>query len=369
MSASCSLLERLEDDDLVDPVQELGPEVLAHLLGRADVRGHDQDGVAEVDRAALAVGEAAVVEHLQQHVEDLAVRLLDLVEQDDRVRAPAHGLGQLAALVVADVAGRRADQARHRVPLLVLGHVDPDHRPLVVEHELGERAGELGLADAGRAEEDERADRPVGILEPGAGAAKRVRDGLDRRVLADHALVQALLHVDQLLGLALEQARDGDARPRGDDGGDVVLVDLLLHHRLGRRVALRELLLERGQLAVADLGDALQVAGALGALGLHPQLVDPRRDLADPVERALLLGPAGGELRRGAPSRRRAAARPARARPSTPCPSPRARSRAAARRGRPGRARAASCRSPSSAATRPRRRGRSPCPGSWRSAM
>ncbi len=206
MSASCSLLERLEDDDLVDPVQELGPEVLAHLLGRADVRGHDQDGVAEVDRAALAVGQPAVVEHLQQDVEDLAVRLLDLVEQDDRVRPPAHCLGELAALVVADVAGRRPDQAGHGVPLLVLGHVDPDHRPLVVEHELGERPGELGLADARRAEEDERADRPVGILEPGAGAAKRVGDGLDRLVLADHALVEALLHVDQLLGLALEQA-------------------------------------------------------------------------------------------------------------------------------------------------------------------
>ncbi len=178
------------------------------------------------------------------------------------------------------------------MPLLVLGHVDPDHRPLVVEHELGERAGELGLADAGRAEEDERADRAIGVLQPGARATERVRDGLDRLVLADHALVQPFLHVDQLLGLALEQPGDRDTRPGRDDRRDVVLVDLLLHHRLGRRLALGELLLERGQLAVADLGDPLEVAGALGALGLHPQLVDPRRDLADPVERGLLLGPA-----------------------------------------------------------------------------
>ena len=81
---------------------------------RADVRGHDQHRVAEVDRAALAVGQPPVVEHLQQHVEDLGVRLLDLVEQDDGVRAPAHRLGELAALVVADVAGRRADEARRR---------------------------------------------------------------------------------------------------------------------------------------------------------------------------------------------------------------------------------------------------------------
>ena len=48
-----------------------------------DVRGHDQHGVLEVDRAALAVGQAAVVHHLQQDVEDVGVGLLDLVEQDD----------------------------------------------------------------------------------------------------------------------------------------------------------------------------------------------------------------------------------------------------------------------------------------------
>src|SRR5262245_5779725 len=102
--------ERLELDDLVDPVQELGPEGLAQRLVRAHVRGHDQDRVAEVDRAALPVGQAPVVEHLEQDVEDLGIRLLDLVEQDDRIRATADGLGQLSALLEADIARRRADE-------------------------------------------------------------------------------------------------------------------------------------------------------------------------------------------------------------------------------------------------------------------
>ena len=61
------------------------------------------------------------------------------------------------------------------------------------------------------------------------------------------------------------------------------------------RVALLELLLERRQLAVADLGDALEVALALRPLGLHPQRIDLLRDLADPVERLLLARPARGE--------------------------------------------------------------------------
>ena len=170
-------------------------------------------------------------------------------------------------------------------------------RPLVVEHELGERPRELGLAHPGRAEEDEGADRPVRVLEPRARAAERVGHGLDGLVLPDHPLVQALLHVDELLDLALEQARDRDARPRRDHRRDVVLVHLLLHHRrLGGAFALHELLLELGKDPVADLGHALEVALALLALGLHPQLVELALDVGHPLERLLLARPARREL-------------------------------------------------------------------------
>ena len=103
--------------------------------------------------------------------------------------------------------------------------------------------------------------------------------------------------MDELLGLALEEARDGNAGPASDHGRDVVLVDLLLDHRLELRLlALGELGLEGRQLAVADLGHPLQVALALGALGLHSQVVDLLRDLLDAVERLLLLRPPRSQL-------------------------------------------------------------------------
>ena len=137
--------------------------------------------VLEVDDAALRVGQAAVFEHLQQQVEHVGMRLLDLVEQHDRIRTAPHGFGQLAALFVADVSRRCADQPRDRVLLHVLRHVDADHRLGVVEQVLGQRARDFGLADAGRAEEDERADRALRVLEPGARAADRPRDDVDRR--------------------------------------------------------------------------------------------------------------------------------------------------------------------------------------------
>ena len=180
------LAQRMEDHDVVHAVEELGAEVLLQRvhhtrLGfleaflafspgcveglRADVRGHDEHRVLEVHGAALRVGQAAIVEHLQEHVEDVRVGLLDLVEEHDRIGPAAHGLGELAALVEADVARRRADQAGHGVLFHVLAHVDADHGVLVVEQELGQRAGSFGFADAGGPEEDEAADGALRVAE------------------------------------------------------------------------------------------------------------------------------------------------------------------------------------------------------------
>src|SRR5690625_557843 len=131
------MVERIEGDDLIKPVEELGAEdgaqrsvdvtpllrVLetdAGALVEAGVGGHDQDDPAEVDLAAEAVGEPAVVEHLQKGVVNVRVRLLDLVKQYDTERLAADGFGQSAALFVTDVARVCPDQLGHRVWLLEL---------------------------------------------------------------------------------------------------------------------------------------------------------------------------------------------------------------------------------------------------------
>src|ERR1035438_3147288 len=73
---------------------------------------------------SLDQSETAVVHNLQQDVEDVGMRLFDLVEKHDRVRMTPHLFGKLPALVVADVSRRRANQARDGVLLHVFGHVD-----------------------------------------------------------------------------------------------------------------------------------------------------------------------------------------------------------------------------------------------------
>src|SRR5882757_11020369 len=93
--------ERAEDDDVVNTIQELRPEMpmqcvqdllasLFELLRRlhvvglqitgAEIRRHDQNRILEVYDAALAVGQAAIVHYLEHDVEDVWMSLLDFVE-------------------------------------------------------------------------------------------------------------------------------------------------------------------------------------------------------------------------------------------------------------------------------------------------
>ena len=121
----------------------LEPQPALAELGCAQIARHDDDGVAEVNRTAMAVRQPSVVQYLEQHVEHVRVRLLDFVEEHHPERTPPDRLRKLAGLVVADVARRRADEPRDRVPLAELGHVDPHHVLLVVEQVLGQRPRQL----------------------------------------------------------------------------------------------------------------------------------------------------------------------------------------------------------------------------------
>lgn len=92
--------ESVVDDDRVDAVDELdgksgAKSTLDEVLGRlrddvrvvrelveersADIRSHDDDGVLEVHRATLRVGEATVVHDTEEELVELASGLLDFL--------------------------------------------------------------------------------------------------------------------------------------------------------------------------------------------------------------------------------------------------------------------------------------------------
>ena len=194
-------------------------------VGRARVGGHDQHHVAEIGLAPVVVGQRAVVHHLQQDVEDVRMRLLDLVEQQHRVRLLGDGLGQQPALVESDIARGRADQPRHGVTLHVLGHVEAHQ--LDAQRE-GQLPSHLGLAYARGAREQERADGLLGSCQTRTRHLDGGRQCLDGRILAEHHVLQVALQILQLAAVVAADRGGRDAGYLGDDGLDVGLADHFL---------------------------------------------------------------------------------------------------------------------------------------------
>src|SRR6266566_5993244 len=176
----------MEDDLFIDTVQELGFESVLQLAkylplhclvirlmgfilvfrlfeadrgflvqqGRADVRGHDHNGIAEVYSATLCIGQLAILQYLEQHVEDVRVSLLDFVEQDYAIGLTTNSLSELTALFIANISRRGTNQACCRVALHKFGHVNFDKSFFTTEHEFSKSTSQLGLADTCRTHED-----------------------------------------------------------------------------------------------------------------------------------------------------------------------------------------------------------------------
>ena len=218
----------------------------------------------------------------------------------DLIGPPPHRFGQRAALVVADIARRRADQPRDRMLLHVFRHVDAHERVLVVEQIFRERLGQLGLADAGRAQEHERADRPVRVLQAGARAAHRGRDRASPLpAWPTTRLAEFVFHAQQLFLLAFEHAVDRHAGPARHHAGDVVGGDGLFHHRaalafLGLDVL--ELLLQLGNAAIGQFAGALVFALALRVGEFDAQRIELGLELLRVGQLFLFRLPARGDV-------------------------------------------------------------------------
>ena len=195
------------------------------------------------------------------------MRLFEFVEEDDGIRAAADLLGQLSGLVIADIAGRRADDLRDAVLFHILGHIEPDERLDRLEHLAGQPLDELRLAHAGGADKDER-DRMLLDLDADARAADGGNDGGDGLVLTDDVLFERRVEVQQLLIFLCADLAGRDLGPELDDAGQIV----------DGEDGLRQLL------ELCDLGIELQIAAAqlrhagvvvlrlLGVLGQHAEL-------------------------------------------------------------------------------------------------
>ena len=163
--------------------------------------------------------------------------------------------GEQAALIEADVARRCADQARDRVPFHVLRHVEADQ---LDAHGHRELPRDLGLADAGRTGEQERADRSALVAETRARHLDRGAERVDRSILTEDHELQVALEVPQHVAVRCRYVLRRNPRDLRDDVLDQLDVDDLRPRRLGLEPTVRAGLVDHvdrlvGQVSVVDV--------------------------------------------------------------------------------------------------------------------
>ena len=150
-------VQRLEEDDIVEPIEkfrskmqsnffhhaifrrlaQFAREILAerrsgfylfeNVLG-ADVRGENDDRVGEIHGSTFPIGQSSVVEHLEERVPDLWMSFFHFVEENDGVGLSSYGFGQLSSLFESDVTRWSTDQSSDGMRFGVFTHVDSNHR-------------------------------------------------------------------------------------------------------------------------------------------------------------------------------------------------------------------------------------------------
>ena len=267
------------------------------------IAGHHDHGVAEINGAALGIGEPAVIQHLQQQVEHIGMGLLHFIEKQHRIGPATHGLRELPPFLVTDVARRSTDQPGHGVPLHELAHVEANQRLLFIKQRPRQRLRQLGLADAGRPQEQEGTHRSTGILHAGPGPADGSSNGGHRLALTNHPFSEMGVEIQEFAPLARQQPLHGNPGPTGHQISDVTGLHLLAQQSRSSGLGLRlgrlqfiPALLHPMQLVVLEAGRFLQVTIPLGLSDGMAQVFVLLEQLAELLELTALLLPAPPQI-------------------------------------------------------------------------
>ena len=101
--------------------------------GCSQIAGHDNNRIGEVHLAALAVRQLTIIQDLQENIENIRMRLFDLIEKQDRVWSVTDFLRQLSSLFIAYITWRGSVEAASSEFLHVLTHIKADEGRFVIK--------------------------------------------------------------------------------------------------------------------------------------------------------------------------------------------------------------------------------------------
>ena len=281
-----------EQHNLIQPVQKFRAEAFAHGTHHRRARcfdigalrqfrdgmgtqiaGQHNDGVAEINRPPLAIRQPSIIQHLQQHIEDIIMCLFNLIEQDHLIWPPPHGFRQRTAFFIANIARRCADQPRYRVLFHIFRHINARHGAIIIEQKSRQRFHQFRLANTSWAQEQEAADRAIRVLQARACAAHGLGNRFKRFFLADHALAQLVFHPQQLGAFAFQHFLNGNTGPAAHYRRNAFFRYGFID-QLGIAIAgISQFLFNAWDNAIEQFGSLGQIAAALRQFNLGPRLV------------------------------------------------------------------------------------------------
>src|SRR2546422_10227151 len=108
---------------------------------------------------------------------------------------------------------------------LVLRHVDRDQIPFTAIENVSQGEGGFGFPNTAWTDQQEDTDWAARIIEPGPGGLNSLADGFQSVGLADDALLQEILQIQDGVDLVLHHFADRNSRPTRDDFSDGLTID------------------------------------------------------------------------------------------------------------------------------------------------
>ena len=133
---------------------------------RTEIGSHNDNRVFEIDHSTFVIGKPTVIQNLEKRIEDIRMGFFNLIEEDYGIRSPAHGFGELTALIIAHIPRRRTHQSGNTVALLIFAHIYSGEVILIIKEKLGKCLCKLGFTNPCSPKEEEGADRSFLITKP-----------------------------------------------------------------------------------------------------------------------------------------------------------------------------------------------------------
>ena len=118
-----------------------------------------------------------VIKKLKHDVENVWMSFFDLIKKHNLIGTPSDSFGQGTALIITNIARRRAQQTRDGMFFHIFRHIKTKHGFIIIKQKSCQCFGQLCFAYTCRPQHQKTAKGLVRVVQAGTGPADRIGNG------------------------------------------------------------------------------------------------------------------------------------------------------------------------------------------------